>query len=145
MSKYIGSYSPTASRLVYQSVTSTDNPSSSSATWVASGTSLTILETGTYLVIYSGGILADGAGSTVGQVRLTLNGTEIANSLKQTECSTVMLLGLIGGNSVGEGGSNIVLPVTFTAGDVLTVQFRRSTGSGSVNLRNRTLSVIKVG
>lgn len=145
MSKYIGSYSPTASNLVYQSVTSTDHPSSSSTTWEASGTSLTILETGTYLVLYSGGILADGAGSTTGQVRLTVDGTEVPNSVKQTECSTVMVLGLIGGNSAGEGASNIILPVVFTAGQVLTVQFRRSNGSGSVNLRTRTLSIVKVG
>ena len=89
--------------------------------------------------------MASGAGSTVGQTRIVVDGTEMPNSIRQTECSTIMVLGLIGGNSAGEGGSNLIMPVSLSAGNVINLQLRRLDGSGSVNLRTRTLNIIKVG
>jgi len=142
MSSYIHSSDPTASALVYQSVSSTSTVSTSSSTWISGGLSLTVLETGTYLALYSGGMSVEAGGNGHGQVRLTLAGTPITAATMSTRTTVGLVLGLIGTTNIDAGGSNIIIPIVASAGQSIALQV--SSQSGTTTLNTRTLTIIKV-
>lgn len=142
MSMYTESSDPTASSLVYQSATVTTTASTSSSSWSSGALSLTILETGTYLAFYSGGMFVEAGGNAHGQARLALDGVVLTGSTMSTRNVVALLLGLIGTTNIDAGGSNIILPFTASVGQVLALQF--SSQSGTVTLNNRNLTIIKV-
>lgn len=142
MSMYTESSDPTASSLIYQSATVTTTVSTSSTTWSSGALSLTVLETGTYLAFYSGGMFVEANGNAHGQARLALDGSALTGSTMSTRNVVSLLLGLIGNSNIDAGGSNIILPFTASSGQVLALQF--SSQNGTVTLNNRNLTIIKV-
>lgn len=139
---YLFGNDPIASSLTYQSVSAVSTPSTSSTAWASGGLSLTVLETGTYLALYSGGMFVEANGNAHGQARLTLGGSVLTGSTMSTRNVVSLLLGLIGNSNIDAGGSNIILPFTASAGQVLALQF--SSQNGTVTLNNRNLTIIKV-
>lgn len=113
-------------------------------TWTSLGLSISP-PAGKYLAFFNGSVMAEGAGSTVAKVRLVVGGSEVSGSLRETRNTVIMLLGLIGGNSVDGGASNIIMPITVTSGQSVDIQGALGGTGTRVTAKNRTLTLLRIG
>ena len=137
------SFAP-ANNLVNYSTTQTNTITNTTTTWATTGLNLSPVA-GTYLAFFSGSMFIEGAGASILQTRLVVGGTEVSGSLRETRNTVVMVLGLIGGNSVDGGGSTIIMPVTIGSGQTIDVQFRLGTSGVTATAKNRSLTLLRIG
>ena len=140
MSRYIGSYSPTASALTYQAISTTTTATSTSSTFaVMSGSSLTVLQTGTYKVEACCNLSVNASSTTnKAETQIFIDGAAQPNTQQQ-----------IGTQSSGLSGwnltTNVFLIVNLQAGNVVDFRFRRSSGNATVTAAARSLMITRVG
>lgn len=140
---YIDSFDPTAGALTYQFVNQTSTVSTSSSTYATTGLTLTVLETGSYMVLTSaymtnsGGVGLD----REGVVSVFVDGVASTSSTSGAGC-------LLSGVSLANNGFDAtvgnltVLPLT--AGNVLDLRFAKLSGGDGLTITNRSMIIIKV-
>lgn len=144
MSRYIGSYSPTASALTYQAISTTTTVTSTSSTFaVMSGSSLTVLQTGTYKVEACCNLSVNASGtSNKAETEIFIDGVAQPNTRQQigTEFSGLSLAS-VGWNLT----TSAFFIVNLQAGNVVDFRFRRSNGSATITAAARSLMITRVG
>ena len=130
-------------QIAYYVSSSNTEITSTSTTWANTDISITPPQ-GTYVFMYTGSLFCEGAGATIGQTRLTKNNVEIPGTNKQTRNTVVMVLGLIGGNNIDAGACATSGVVSCNGTEVIRLQLSRGGSGSNINLRNRSLIMIKV-
>lgn len=141
---YISSYNPTASRLIYQYVKASNNITSTSGTFATmAGTSITVLEAGTYFINGDSEVSINASGVNNGsEIAIFRNGTVVSDTtVKGRIQASGLSLASIGWSKTIATNNTIELD----AGDVVELRFRRSEGSATVTASNRSLRIIKAG
>ncbi len=106
--------------------------------------SLTIANTGTYIIAFNGTSETSGV-NVEAYVELFVNGTAEAVSLREVRTSTA-ILGLITLSTTSIAvPCTIIIRRAFTAGDVVTVRSRVAAGAGNIALNERTLLALQTG
>lgn len=144
MSRYLGGFSPVAGSLIYQYVESNASATTTSGTFSAmSGTSITVLQTGTYCIDASVALSINASGTdNRAETQIFVGGTGNAFSLRQVG---ITLSGISLASAGWNMSSSSKVVVNLTAGDVVDFRFRRSGGSATVTALARTLMITKVG
>lgn len=136
----------TYNNLIYLTQVLTNEISNSAnTTWVQTGLSITPPVAGTYICLYSASMFCEGGGNVIAEIDIQKNGVTINGSVRQTRQATVMLLGIIGGNNIDAGANSCVIEATVDGTQAITVRFRRNGAGSTISLRNRSLTLIKVG
>lgn len=127
-----------------QSVTATANATTTSGTnSVISGMTLTPVA-GTYLVLYSGTIGTSDVNNS-GEVSIYTGATQVTHTVRVTGINVALLLGLIGTSTVNEGAGQTQAVVTVDGATAISVQFRRTVGSGTITVGQRSMIILRVG
>lgn len=129
--------------LSYYSITQTNSMEVGNTTWTSLGLTLSP-PAGTYLAFFSGSLFVEGGGAAATQSRIVVGGSPVAGSVRETRNTVVMVLGLIGGNSINAAASNIIMPITVGAGQSVDVQCAMGNAGTDTTITNRTLTLLRL-
>lgn len=127
--------------LIYVNDLSTQSTSSTTYANITGMTSTPA--SGTYLVIFNGHATTSGA-SAGGFFALALAGSTVTDSVREISANLVLLGGLVtvSVNTIGSSMS-CVSRITVNGSQAITAQFKSISG-GTINVQEKTLSLIKV-
>lgn len=143
MSQYVSSFDPIASGLTYQFIQLSSSISTSSTTYSTTGLELTVLETGTYMVLTnaymknSGGVGLDREGT----VDLFVAGVQATGTESGAGC---ILSGVSLANNGFDATVGNMTVIPLTAGQLLQLRYKKISGGDSIYLTSRSLIIIKV-
>lgn len=144
MSRYLSGGSPVASALVYQFVNGSAQITTSSATFVTTSLSITVLQTGTYKIDSNASVRIGNSGSLTktGETGIFVNGTQVPNT---TSRAGTGLAGISLATNSFDGNCTSFVVTALTAGDVVDLRYRLTSGSTAFEMTDRQLMITKVG
>lgn len=131
--------------LNYNTVSATNEVSTSSTTYQNISNMTYVPVAGTYLVIWSGNVYTSrSASDSYGKYRLAVDNVGVASSVRESRVLVQLLLGLIGNTSVNGSAGSLLDIITVNGSQTVTMQFCVDNSAITTYAKERRLIFLRI-